>query len=184
MTECSRDTWADLLLGDRELSSASSKPILWLSGSLQHLYPTFYSSPHHSGAQLHHGLRALHSLPNVFPIFPSVGIFNFILKSTCQGTHTHRKFTSYAQFLSKTQQQQGEKGKKIRMRKTWAINGRPNQSSVNMKLHNRPKKATRMDAWFEDNCSEWPFPLFLSGMYPKATRRKGNKSVNSILRET
>lgn len=70
------------------------------------------------------------------------------------------------------------------MRKTWDINGRPNQSSVNMKLRNGPKKATRMDAWFEDGCSELPFPLFLPGIYPKATRRKRNKSVNSILRET
>lgn len=50
---------------------------------------------------------------------------------------------------------------KIRMSRTWDINGRPNHSSVNMKLCNTSEKTIREEVWFEDGCSKSLFPLSL-----------------------
>lgn len=75
----------------------------------------------------------------------------------------------------KTSNDKGKKKKKIRMSKMWDINGRPNQSSVNMKLCNRPKKSN----W--SGCLVWRWLLKVT--FPSLSSWNLSKSNKKNLKQ-
>lgn len=77
VNDCSRDTKANLLPGQRRLSSVFAKLFLWLGASLEHFYPTFSPSLRHLASNLHQGMKVLQDLPSSF------------LFSSCKNIYCH-----------------------------------------------------------------------------------------------